>query len=147
MRGGLVPYFSYPLGFSSTSESNYLSSIYGLAHFSDIPLINPSTLAKCNPNWRPIATLIKRQEQSLVDEVNDEDGINNARHDAFAPWMSKTISDFTIPEDILDQITVEGDKDLRSRIRQLLGRYRHVLSKTLSKEPATIPPFDLSGYS
>jgi hypothetical protein len=124
-------------------ENNYLSSIYGLAHFSDTPLINPSTLAKCNPYWGTIATLIKRQEQSLIDEVNDEDGINDARHGVFTPWINKTISDSAIPEDILDQITIEGDKDLRARICQLLERYRHVFSKTLSKEPATIPPFDL----
>jgi hypothetical protein len=55
MRGGLVPYFSYPLGISSTFESNYLSSIYGLTHFSDTPPINPSTPTKHNPKWGPIA--------------------------------------------------------------------------------------------
>ena len=143
MRGGLVPYFSYPLVISSTSESNYLSSISGLAHFSDTPPISPSTLTKHNPKLGPIATFIKRQVYSLVDEVIDEEGINDVRHDAFAPWMSKTISDSTIPEDILDQITVEGDKDLRIRIRQLLESNRLVLRKTLSKEPATIPSFDL----
>ncbi len=125
-------------------ESNYLSSIYGSARFSDNPPNSLSTNTKRNPNWGTIATLIKRQEQSLVDEVNDEDGINESRHDAFAPWINKPISDSTKLEDILDQITVEGDEDLRFRIRQLLERYRHVFSKTLSKEPANIPPFDLN---
>jgi hypothetical protein len=124
--------------------SNYLSSIYGPARFSDTPPNSLSTNPKRNPNWGTIATLIKRQEQSFVDEVNDEDAINESTHDAFAPWINKPLSDSTTLEDILDQITVEGDEDLRFRIRQLLERYRHVFSKTLSKEPANIPPFDLN---
>ena len=121
--------------------SNYLSTLLVSARTSDTPPSSPSVSIKRNPNWGIIATLIKRQEQSCNNDTLDEDGVNNVRHDTFAPWIK--ISDNS-NEDILDQITVEGDEDLRVNIRKLLEKYRAIFNKNLSKEPALIPPFDLN---
>ena len=125
---------------TSNPESNYLSTLLVSTRVSDTPPNSSSISKKRNPNWGTIATLIKRQQQSIEDEPLDEDGVNNANHDTFAPWINSVTS---TEAEVLDQITIEGDQDLRINLRLLLAKYKDIFNKTLSEEPARIPPFDL----
>ena len=88
-----------------------------------------------------IATLIERGDtysrRTLApDEIDDE------TVDTFAPFLPDPTPAEQKPY-FLDQITIEGDKELRLAIRALCVEFEHIFSDTLGELPADIPPFKI----
>ena len=70
----------------------------------------------------------------------EDDGIDQVKHDSFAPWLQNEPSN----GDILDLIHIEGDAVLQKGIRDLCERYRDVFAMSLPKEPSTMTPFHIT---
>ena len=70
----------------------------------------------------------------------EDDGIDQIKHDSFAPWLQNEKSS----GDILDLIYIEGNEALQKGIRDLCEKYRDVFAMSLPKEPSTMTPFHIT---
>ena len=155
---------SYLPDLSERSDGNYVSS---MIHLSNDKLTGP----RGHQTWGIVATLIKQQEDVLLNEsqpietegnsqvveshapvnrVGDiisvsqeetDDFTLNTENDVFMDFIGE---DSDPQADLLDSVTIEGSPVLRVKLRILLEKYRGVFATTLSTEPADIPPFELN---
>jgi transposase InsO family protein len=97
-----------------------------------------------------VGALVEQVEQLFVATTLNDDDIDYEKTDSFTPFLPVKGSDLskknslfpdTLP--LLQEILIEGDFDLQSKLVILITKFHHIFSNTLSSEPARIPPFDL----
>jgi hypothetical protein len=156
---------SYKPDFSDRSDGAYVSS---MIHLSNDKPCRP----RASQTWGIIASLIKQQEDVLLNESQPIETASNSQvveshapvntygdiitEDTFGTTDDSTLqtehdvfADFVGEDidpqvDVLDLVTIEGSPVLRGKIRTLLEKYRSVFATTLSTESADIPPFELT---
>jgi transposase InsO family protein len=99
-----------------------------------------------------VGALAERVEQLFATTTLDEDDIDYEKTDSFSPFLpvegqinsvkKNSLFPDTLP--LLQEILIEGDFELQSKLVTLITKYSHIFSNTLSSEPAKIPPFDLT---
>ena len=95
-----------------------------------------------------VSSLVEQVEQLFVATTPDEDDIDYAKTDAFAPFLpvlDNVVRRNTLfPNNpLLSEILIEGDDKLQSQLVILISRFQHIFSNSLQSDPAAIPPFDL----
>ena len=88
---------------------------------------------------RILASLVLESEQLSRAPLYDEDDIDHDKTGTFKPWSSRSSN-----TDILSLIHFSGDEDLQYRLRTLCTEFSDIFSNDLPKEPANIPPFNLT---
>ena len=139
MFPSLVDGESYKLNDELIYQSLY-SPLYGIADIitstyvlslSDITdMINPTSPA----------LLLNALVSDIPSKFIDDDGIDQLKHDSFAPWLQVTPDSV----DLLTLIHIEGDEALQLGIRVLCEEYKHIFALTLPKEASTLTPFNIT---
>ncbi len=97
-----------------------------------------------------VGALVKQVEQLFMSQTYNDDDIDYEKTESFSPFLpvegialskKNNLSPDTHP--LLQEILIEGDFDLQSKLVALITKFHHIFSNTLSSEPARIPPFDL----
>jgi hypothetical protein len=91
-----------------------------------------------------VGALAERVEQLFATTTLDEDNIDYEKTDSFRPFLpvkgpsnsvkKNSLFPDTLP--LLQEILIEGDFELQSKLVTLITKYSHIFSDTLSSEPA-----------
>jgi hypothetical protein len=116
----------------------------------DTLLTGRKTLAKSSPSlafWETTnlaGALLEQNEQLLEVNTHDStvDDVDYDKQDMFGPYRQPQ-NEFISDTEFLNKITIEGDLELKTALKKLCIKYKHIFSDKLDAKPASIPPFDL----
>jgi hypothetical protein len=130
------------LGSLDKCSEGLVTTLEGMEANSDVIIGDTRTdLKKASTQTHELVAAFVEGIYKPDDTLVDDDEIDDIATDVFQPWIQGHVDADSV--DILEQITIEGDAELQSKLWDLVREFRDVFANVLPPEPAIIPPFHL----